>query len=113
MLETSEVAAASFSVQLRLFEDSGVAKPDRPRRCALPGPIQRMTVEILPGEEACSRCGGGLHILGEDGEWLSAIGIEDNGERGVGVRPQPVHREPHRAAAARLLSRWMLLNLKK
>lgn len=51
--------------RLRLPED-GAAEPDRPRRRPLPDHIPRMHVEILPGKDACARCGGSLRRLGED-----------------------------------------------
>ena len=65
-LEASEVAASSIMGRLRLPEDDSAAEPDRPRRRPLPDHIPRMTVEILPGEDACARCGGRLRRLGED-----------------------------------------------
>jgi len=69
-LEASEVAAASIMARLRLPEDrldeEADAAATRPRRRPLPDHIPRMTVEILPGEDACARCGGGLRRLGED-----------------------------------------------
>ena len=65
-LETSEVAAASIMGRLKLPEDSPEEQQSRPRRRPLPDRIPRMTVEILPGEDACTRCGGRLRRLGED-----------------------------------------------
>ena len=67
-LEASEVAAASIMARLRLPEDGldEEAAATRPRRRPLPDHIPRMTVEILPGEDACGRCGGRLRRLGED-----------------------------------------------
>ena len=69
-LEASEVAAAAIMGRLRLPEDGLDKEPDaaatRPRRRPLPDHIPRMTVEILPGEDACAGCGGRLRRLGED-----------------------------------------------
>jgi len=69
-LEPSEVAAAAIMGRLRLPEDGLDKEPDaaatRPRRRPIPDHIPRMTVEILPGEDACAGCGGRLRRLGED-----------------------------------------------
>ena len=65
-LETSEVASASIMGRLRLPEDDGSGEPDRPRRRPLPDHIPRMQIELSPGEDACTRCGGHLRRLGED-----------------------------------------------
>ena len=51
--------------RLRLPEE-GPEEQDRPRRRPLPDPIPRTTVEITPGEDACTRCGGALRRLGCD-----------------------------------------------
>ena len=58
------MAAAAIMARLRLPEDEGAAEPVRRR--PLPDHIPRMTVEILPGEDACAGCGGRLRRLGED-----------------------------------------------
>ncbi len=60
------MASAAIMGQLRLPEDDEAAEPDRPRRRPLPDHIPRMTVEILPGEDACAGCGGRLRRLSED-----------------------------------------------
>ena len=65
-LETSEVAAAAIMGRLKLPEEDPDEEPSRPRRRPLPDHISRMHAEILPGEDACARCGGGLRRLGED-----------------------------------------------
>lgn len=64
-LEASEVAAAAIMGRLRLPED-GPEKQNRPRRRPLPDHIPRTIVEVLPGEDACARCGGHLRRLGEE-----------------------------------------------
>ena len=65
-LETSEMAAAAIMGRLKLPEDGPEEKQSRPRRRPLPDHIPRMTVEILPGEDACASCGGRLRRLGCD-----------------------------------------------
>ena len=62
-LETSEIAAAAMTAQLRLPD---VEPRDKPKRRPIPDHVPRMEVELTTGEESCSGCGGTLRRLGED-----------------------------------------------
>ena len=62
-LESSEIASAAMTARLRLPD----AEPkEKPKRRPIPDHIPRMQVELAPGEESCSGCGGALRRLGED-----------------------------------------------
>jgi transposase len=65
-LETSEVASAAIMGRLHLPEDGPDEEQGRPRRRPLADHIPRLHIEITPGEDACTRCGGSLRRLGED-----------------------------------------------
>lgn len=62
-LESSEIAAAAMTAQLRLPD---VEEKDKPKRRPIPDHVPRMEVELTTGEESCSGCGGTLRRLGED-----------------------------------------------
>ena len=52
--------------RLRLPEEDEDEEARRPRRQPIPDHVPRMEVEIAPGEDACTRCGGRLRRLGQD-----------------------------------------------
>ncbi len=62
-LETSEIAAAAMTAQMRLPD---IEEKDRPMRRPIPDHIPRMEVELSLGADACADCGGRLHRIGED-----------------------------------------------
>ena len=62
-LETSEIAAAAMTAQMRLPD---IEENDKPKRRPIPDHIPRMEVELTPGAEACADCGGRLRRIGED-----------------------------------------------
>ena len=78
-LETSEIAAAAMTAQMRLPD---IEENDKPKRRPIPDHIPRMEVELTPGAEACADCGGRLRRIGED------VGVQERPvvavlERGV------------------------------
>jgi transposase len=62
-LETSEIAAAAMTAQLRLPE---IEAKGQPKRRPIPDHVPRMEVEISPAADACADCGGKLRRIGED-----------------------------------------------
>lgn len=62
-LETSEIAAAAMIARMKLPD---VEEKDRPKRRPIPDHIPRMEVELSPGTDACTDCGGRLRRIGAD-----------------------------------------------
>lgn len=62
-LETSEIAAAAMTAQMKLPD---IEEKDKPKRRPVPDHIPRMEVELTPGADACADCGGRLRRMGED-----------------------------------------------
>ena len=62
-LETSEIAAAAMTARMKLPD---IEEKDKPKRRPIPDHIPRMEVELSPGSDACTDCGGRLRRIGED-----------------------------------------------
>ena len=66
-LEASEIAIAALTAQPGLpDEEHPEATGNKPKRKPIPDHIPRRQVELNPGDDDCSHCGGRLRRLGED-----------------------------------------------
>ncbi len=63
-LETSELAAAAMTAKLRLSEPA--EEKGKPKRRPIPDHVPRTEIELLPGQDDCTACGGRLRQVGED-----------------------------------------------
>jgi transposase len=62
-LETSEIAAAAITARMKLPD---IKEKDKQKRRRIPDHLPRIEVELTPGANACTDCGGRLRRIGED-----------------------------------------------